>query len=407
MISAYTSFAFIAFASALVLLPLFNRLALGCGWVDAPDARKTHLGTIPLTGGVTIAAAMLLSLIIGDLLWPELARPMFTLLDWPSLPWPKEAAGLLAGLVICFGIGFWDDRFPLRARYRLAAQLVAAACIVVGGTVLTNLGNTFAPIPVGLSLLAVPVTMIAMAGIVNAYTMSDGLDGLCGGYAAVALGAFGVCAALVSASGGAGQRALIEIAPVVLPCLGAVIGFLVYNMRHPWRSHAASFLGDAGSMSLGFLIGWLALRLSSGYGAASLPPVTAVWIVALPLIDMFSCMIRRPLEGLTPMSADRRHIHHLLMAHGLSVRQAVATLHGTAVAFAAIGIIGWRLGLPHWLLFWVLVAAFAGYTMYAVRFWRGQGLPQRPQAAPAAAASPLPGNSAASASVSESRGYST
>lgn len=390
-----------AFASALLLLPLFNRLALGAGWVDAPDARKNHSGIIPLTGGITIATALLASLVIGDLVWPELARPVFRLLGWPSLPWPAEAAGLLAGLLICFVIGFWDDRFPLRARYRLMAQLVAAGCVVAGGIVLVNLGTTFSPIPVGLSLLAVPVTMIAMAGIVNAYNMSDGLDGLCGGYAAVALGAFAVCAALITSSGGSGQGAFSEIAPIALPFLGAVLGFLVYNMRHPWRSQAASFLGDAGSMSLGFLIGWLALQLATGYGQQSMPPVTTVWVVALPLIDMFSCMIRRPLEGLTPMSADRRHIHHLLMARGLSVRGTVTTLHVAAIGFAIVGIIGWRLRAPDYLMFWLLVAIFAGYTVYSIGFWRRRNI-SKTSAVTMPAAQPASG-----AAVSESRGYST
>ena len=396
MISIYTSFALIAFVSALAILPLLNRLAFGCGWVDAPNARKAHSGTIPLTGGATIAAAMVLSLIVVDQIWPELARPMSKLIGWPSLPWPNEATGLLAGLVICFAIGFWDDRFPLRARYRLIAQLLAAGCVVASGTVLTNLGTTFSPIPIGLSLLAVPVTMVAMAGIVNAYNMSDGLDGLCGGYAAVALGAFGICAARISVNGGAGQRALADLAPIVLPFLGAVAGFLFYNMRHPWRSHAASFLGDGGSMSLGFLVGWLALRLATGYDTASMPPITAVWIVALPLIDMFSCMIRRPLEGLTPMSADRRHVHHLLMARGLSVRQAVAALHLTAAGFALIGILGWQLGVPPYMMFWTLVGLFTAYTVHSIVFWRRQANLQ-----PALSAT------TGAAAVSESRGYST
>ena len=315
----------------------------------------------------------------------------------------SQAAGLLVGLVICFAIGFWDDRFPLRARYRLAAQLAAAGCVAAGGTVLHSLGTTFSPVPVGLALLALPVTLVAVAGIVNAYNMSDGLDGLCGGYAAVALGAFGICAALIAAEGGTdpGARALAELAPVILPFLGAILGFLVYNMRHPWRRHAASFLGDAGSMSLGFLVGWVALRLATGYGKASMPPVTAVWIVALPLIDMFSCMIRRPLEGLTPMSADRRHIHHLLMERGLSVRQAVGTLHLMAIGFATIGTLGWQAGVPDYVMFWLLVAIFVGYTAYSVSFWRRRGPAYRPVINEPRAGADEP------SAVGDSSGYST
>ena len=365
----YFSLLLIALAIAIALLPVLNRLARGCGWVDAPDERKTHVGAVPLTGGLTIAASAMAAWVVSYLIWPEHTRLTGGLVNWPHFPWSTEVAGLLVGLLICFGVGFWDDRFPLRARYRLIAQLSAAGCAVVAGNVLTSMGTTFSPTPLGLSLLAAPVTVIAVTGVVNAFNMSDGLDGLCGGYVAVALGAFALCAGLLSANGG-DASALAQVGPIVLPFLGAVVGFLFYNMRHPWRDRAASFLGDAGSMLLGFLIGWAAVRLAAGRGAESLPPVTGLWIVALPLIDMFACMIRRPLEGKTPMSADRRHLHHLLMASGLSVRQAVGALHLMAIAFALVGIIGWRWEVPAYGLFWTLVGLFVGYTVFSISFWR-------------------------------------
>ena len=381
-----------ALVSALAALPLLNRLAVGCGWVDAPDERKAHVGVIPLTGGATIAIAVIIALHAVLALQSGLAKPVLTLAGIPLLPWPNEASGLLAGLALCFLVGFWDDRYPLRARYRLIAQLSAAGCAILGGAILTAVGTTFTPFPLGLSYFAIPVTLLGLVGVANAYNMSDGLDGLCGGYAAVALAAFAICAGLITHQQG-GELALAEIGPVILPFLGALLGFLVYNFRHPWRSRAASFLGDAGSMSLGFLIGWIAVRLASGFGPHSLPPVTALWIVALPLIDMFSCMIRRPLEGRTPMSADRRHIHHLLMALGLSVRQAVSTLVGLAALFAAIGIVGWQAGVAEYWLFWSLVALFAVYTAGSIDFWRRRGTPRA-------------AHDAAASMVTESSGFS-
>lgn len=404
MISLTFSLALMALGLALVALPLLNLLARSCGWVDAPDERKAHVGSIPLTGGATIALSAILALIWAGLIWPEFSRPLFSLIGGPVLPWPVQGAGLLVGLAICFAIGFWDDRFPLRARYRLVAQLLAAGAAVVGGTVLTSMGNTFFPVALSLSVFAIPFTVVAMTGLVNAYNMSDGLDGLCGGYAAVALAAFALCAALVASEPAPGAAAaLTELGPVILPSLGAVLGFLVYNLRHPWRDKAASFLGDAGSMSLGFLIGWIAVRLASGYGEHSLPPATALWIVALPLIDMFACMIRRPLEGRTPMSADRRHLHHMLMEIGMSVRQAVATLLAVAATFSLIGIASWQLHVPAYWLFWTLIAVFIGYTVFSIQFWRRRDAPSYQQGA--AAPSAVSVNSGAA--VGESRGFST
>lgn len=400
MISQNFSLLLIALGTALVFLPLLNRLAQGCGWVDAPDERKAHQGVIPLTGGLTIALAVIVALVVTSIVWRGLAWPAFSFTGWPHLPWSTEVVGLLVGLILCFGIGFWDDRFPLRARYRLVAQLAAAAAAVLAGNVLTSMGTTFSPVPVGLSLLSVPITMVAMTGMVNALNMSDGLDGLCGGYAAIALAAFVLCAGLIATDSHSTQ-AMAELGPVILPFLGAVAGFLFYNLRHPWRARAVSFLGDAGSMSLGFLVGWIALRLANGYGTGSMPPVTAVWIVALPLIDMFACMIRRPLEGRTPMSADRRHIHHLLMARGLTVSQAVASLQLLAIAFALVGIVGWQAQVPDYLMFWALMAVFAGYTVYSIGFWRRSSVSAQPGSAMVKPAT------TAAATVAESRGYST
>ena len=384
----------LAFAMAIVTLPLLNWVAIGAGWVDAPDERKVHQGAIPLTGGLTVIIAVIAALVAAAVIWPQLIGPTFAGLRLPLQPWTRAVAGLAAGLVICFLMGFWDDRFPLRPRYRLLTQVSAAGFAVVAGNSLAMLGATFSPVPIGLSLFALPVTVIALTGLANAYNMADGLDGLCGGYALVALAAFAGCALYIDADASS-AHAFRELAPVILPFLGAVAGFLIYNLRHPWRQCASSFLGDAGSMSLGFLVGWIAVRLASGYEHASMPPVTALWIVALPLIDMFSCMIRRPFEGRPPMCADRRHLHHLLMDHGLSVRQTVWTLHALAAAAALGGIASWRLAVPPYFMFWGLVAAFVAYTLYAIQYWRQRDARSRPPV------------SAPARAVADSRRFST
>ena len=392
--SLYPALTVVAFAIAIATLPLLNWIAVGAGWVDAPDERKAHQGVVPLTGGLTVIIAVVAALLVATFRWPQIVAATFPPLGSPLQPWTLAVAGLAAGLVTCFVIGFWDDRFPLRARYRLLAQISAAGLAVVAGNSLTMLGTTFSPVPIGLSLFALPVTVIALTGVANAYNMADGLDGLCGGYALVALTAFAGCALYIDADAGKTQ-AFRELAPVILPFVGAIAGFLIYNLRHPWRQRASSFLGDAGSMSLGFLVGWLAVRLASGYEQAAMPPVTALWIVALPLIDMFSSMIRRPLEGKPPMCADRRHLHHLLMDHGLSVRRTVWTLHALAAAAALGGIASWRLGIAPYFMFWALIAAFVAYTLYAIQHWRRRDARSRPPV------------SAPARAVADSRRFST
>lgn len=359
----------LALLVAVCALPVFGRLARRSGWVDKPNERKQHEGDVPLTGGIAVLLAVAAASLVS------------------RLDWPVYAIGLAAGLLLCFLSGVWDDRRPLRARYRFAAQLAAGVCAVVGGqTFVRDLGTTFGPFSFGLWYFAIPMTVVALAGLVNAFNMADGADGLCGGYAAIALSGLLGCAALVQARDPQ-SAALAELAPIVLPFLGALLGFLLFNLRHPLRGRAAVFLGDGGSTALGFLVGWLAVRLASGFGVDGMPPAVAVALVALPLADLFSCMIRRVREGVTPMTADRRHMHHLLMTHGLSVGQAVATLHGIALLLAAAAIGAWQMGVPPWAIFWSVIGLFVAYNRYAIRFWAALGSQRGVGREPA----PLPG----------------
>ena len=382
-----------SFAGVVVLLPALNLLAFNIGWLDTPGPRKLHDSTVPLTGGTAIIAAVALTFIVLGKGWvtgigPLGGHPRFSA---STLLW-----GLAAGTLACFSIGIWDDRSPLRARYRLMAQAAACIAAVLAGNLISDLGTTFSPFSLGLSLFAAPMTIVAMIGLVNAYNMSDGLDGLCGSYAVVALAALGLCAVLLDIDARQ-ATAVPEVGAVILAFFGAVCGFLVFNLRHPWRDKAACFLGDAGSMAIGFVVAWLAVRLASGYNRGTVPPVTAVWIVALPLIDMFACMLRRPLEGLTPMSADRRHLHHLLLDRGLSVRSTVCLLGLLAMTFAALGIAGWRLRIPDYWMFWSLVGIFICYAVGSILYWRRKDRApddrraQEPAAAPVAVAAKAPG----------------
>ncbi|MEZ5659066.1 MAG: hypothetical protein R3E83_11210 [Burkholderiaceae bacterium] len=143
----------------------------------------------------------------------------------------------MVGLMVL--VGGFDDMFPVRARYRFVAQLVAAVAVTfAGGVTVTQLGQCFAPFELGLGLLAVPFTMVCITGLINAYNMSDGLDGLCGGHALRSRWAgFALAALLANGRGGA---AFTEVAPVVVPTVGAVIGFLAMNARGFWRAGCRS-----------------------------------------------------------------------------------------------------------------------------------------------------------------------
>jgi UDP-GlcNAc:undecaprenyl-phosphate GlcNAc-1-phosphate transferase len=173
-----------------------------------------------------------------------------------------------------------------------------------------------------LGLLSIPVTVFVVVGVVNALNMADGVDGLAGGQALVSLLLF-CCFALYAGNFAAAER--------LLAVAGAVIGFLCWNLRRPGLPRAEVFLGDAGSMLLGFIIAWNAVRLSQN-PAHPVSPVLGPWTIALPLIDTCSLILRRVKQGRSPFSGDRDHLHHLMLEAGYTpTRIALGGIVGSLV----------------------------------------------------------------------------
>jgi UDP-GlcNAc:undecaprenyl-phosphate GlcNAc-1-phosphate transferase len=180
------------------------------------------------------------------------------------------------------------------------------------------------------------VTIIAMVGLINAYNMIDGVDGLAGSLSLVALLWFAAAAGMI------GLQDHLLLALLVAFC---VVGFLVFNLRHRWRRRASVFLGDAGSMMLGAVLAFLAISLSQNEGER-LSPVAALWICAIPIIDTISLAVRRLAAGRSPFSSDRQHLHHLMLDAGLTVNQVVSSLSIISCILGGIGVFGWYLGIP-------------------------------------------------------------
>ena len=151
--------------------------------------------------------------------------------------------------------------------------------------------------------LAIPFTVFVTVGVINSINMSDGLDGLCGNLTMVSLLGLGTAAALWSNSG---DFRLINMLSA------AVAGFLLFNQRTIWRTRALVFLGDAGSMLLGFVLAWFTIEICQA-PIAAISPAAALWFVAVPVMDTVGVMLRRLLAGLSPFHADSQHLHHLLI----------------------------------------------------------------------------------------------
>ncbi|WP_416137198.1 hypothetical protein ACM26W_11860 [Halomonas sp. HK25] len=327
--------------SALSIL-LLRRPAVAWGLADMPGGRKQHQGTIPLTGGLGVFIGFLL-------VQPLLSVPL------------GELMPLYVGLVALVACGVIDDARDMRSTVKLGVQLAVAALMVVWGQqVLGYLGRFPLVGELHLGWLAVPFTVVAVAGLINAINMMDGVDGLAGGSALSVLGWLGFVAAL--------QNQLTLLA-VIVTLAASLVGFLLFNMRHPLRQKASVFMGDAGSMALGFAIAWFVVALSQSPNAV-VSPIAYGWVLALPVMDTLSLMVRRIRKGRSPFAADRDHLHHIFLRAGFTPGQTTLLLMLLVAALGAVGVMFSLAGVPDVLLLVGLVGLLILHDLFVRRAWR-------------------------------------
>lgn len=334
--------ALLAALFTVLLILWLRRPAERFGLVDHPGGRKRHVDVVPLTGGLAIAVGFFaaLSLSFGAL---------------------GEYRVLFVAIVMLAAIGLLDDLGEVSPRSKLGVQVIAAVLMTSWGNhFLTSLGDLFGRGPIELANWAIPLTVFATVAVINGINMLDGMDGLAGGLVAIMLGFF----ALFSFWQGD-----VNALKIVLVMAGAVAGFLLFNAPHPWRGRRRVFMGDTGSLVLGFVITWFTIDLTQPRPGA-VPPVVMLWVVGLVLFDLFTVTVRRLLQRRDPVAPDRAHVHHVLHRCGLSVVQTWALLLAANATLAAIGTIAWQAGAPEHLLFAAFILAGAAY--FAVFFRPGR-----------------------------------
>lgn len=322
----------LTFGLIRLLIPRAERLGL----IDHPgEGRKDHSGSTPTVGGLAIVLGLALTALLGQ--FASGVHPAF----W-------------AGLAMIALTGTADDILELQPAIKFAAQIAAALLMIYWGElILLSLGNLVSDHALLLGRFAVPLTVFAVIGVINAINLCDGADGLAGGLVFIAV--FWI--ALMSvASANTGTPALS------LALLGCIAAFLVFNLRTRWRDRAAIFLGDAGSLSLGFALAWLTVDAAQS-NTSLFAPVTAIWLVAIPISDTIVCMSRRLLQGKNPFHADRTHVHHILIDLGMPAASAVALILLIAFVLAAAGVAGWALGIREHVMFYTAMAVFALYIV--------------------------------------------
>jgi UDP-GlcNAc:undecaprenyl-phosphate GlcNAc-1-phosphate transferase len=298
-----TPFFFASFSLAIVLTPLVIRLARRLQFLDQPGPRKIHTAPMPYGGGIAVAATVLLGTLWAAR-FPALAAAGSGM---KSFPWPLYASGSLVILVL----GLIDDRRRLSARTKLLVQTLVAAGIAVAGA---RLRLFDAPAP-----LSIAVTVLWILAVTNAFNLLDHMDGLSSGVALLA-GASFLVVALQTGQG--------FIAAMIVPLLGACAGFLLFNFPP-----AKIFLGDAGSLFIGF---WMScLTISFTFYDAHYRLYTyfvPLAVLAVPLFDTSSVMVIRLLRRKPLFEGDTNHLAHRLTALGLSRRAAVLTVYALTLA---------------------------------------------------------------------------
>lgn len=337
----------VCFLISGVAIRLAVALARRLGVMDRPGGHKRHEASTPFVGGFGLIAVLVSVSPLIDVFF----------VDFAHLP----LSALLLGALAIFLTGLADDLRNLGFKLRLLIQaLVALAMVFLGGVELRSLGELVPGVRFDLGWFAVPVTVFATIGLINAVNMIDGIDGLSGSVSLVSLS----LTAVVAFTAGSGAYLVFIVA-----LMGGVAGFLYFNLRYPGNVRARVFLGDNGSMLLGFLFAWLFIALSQGEQAA-MPPVTALWLFALPLMDTVGVMVRRIWLGKSPFRADRYHLHHLFVRAGFRVSDVVAFAAAMQLVFGLVGVGGLLLGVPDSLMFGLFLGVFGLYFVLILRPWR-------------------------------------
>lgn len=320
----------IAFLITATLLLALRPLASAIGLVDHPGGHKTHNGVVPVIGGISMLGGVLIAALMGG-----------------ALGHPGVVVLLTAIFMVL--IGALDDRFNLAPLYRLFAQAAAAIALAYGtGFLVADLGDLFGLGNIGLGWFALPFTVVACMALVNAFNMLDGLDGLAGGCGLVAFLGLSVMAIL----NGAQTSALLSAS-----LLGACIGFLIFNIPARFNRGLRTFMGDAGSTLLGFMLAGIGLILVQP-SRADIPPVFILWMMPIPIFELFTTTARRLVRGHSPVRGDSSHFHHQFIRSGFSVRLVFVMYGGISLLSAWGSIAALQYGVPEPAMFGLFVLFF-------------------------------------------------
>lgn len=320
-----------------------RKFAHKIGLVDKPNARKCHKGSIPLVGGISICMSTLYFIFNNPDLLPN-------------------SSLYSACIIILVSLGALDDKYDLSFKLRFFIQAsLSVAMMIFGGIELSTIGDVFGSGEIiTLGWFGYIVTILAVVGAINAFNMVDGIDGLLGGLSIVT---FGGLAIMLNYDG---QDNLTYICIMMIT---AITPYILLNLG-VFGLKRKVFMGDAGSMLIGFTVIWLLLFSSQNGTKPPLRPVTALWLIAVPLMDMAATMIRRIKNGNSPFKPDREHLHHIFQRLGLSSAQTLIAICLIATMYAGAGIYAEMIGIPEYIMFYSFIACFTIYLYILSNIWK-------------------------------------
>ncbi|QTR45126.1 UDP-N-acetylglucosamine--undecaprenyl-phosphate N-acetylglucosaminephosphotransferase [Thiothrix litoralis] len=332
---------FISALSILLLTPLAVRLRL----VDVPnEARKCHEGSIPLIGGVSIYAGLVMG--ISLFITPNINSLTYL---------------LCSSIIVALGVA--DDIRNLSPKLRLVVQSMVAVLMMftVSGMYIHSLGTMFGFASIDLGVAGYFVTVLAVIAAINAFNMIDGIDGLLGISSLVTFSGMGILFSLNHDTTNMKLTLILSVA--LIPYL---IANLAGGVHEKEKRISKIFMGDTGSMLIGFTVVWLLIQgtqqPSEGSGGNSFSAATALWLIAFPLMDMVRVIVDRVLRGQSPLNADRTHLHHILLNCGDSKQLALLKISTLSAFFAVVGIAMHVSEVREAIIFLAFLMGFVLYT---------------------------------------------
>lgn len=319
-----------------------RKLAKKINLVDRPNERKKHEGAIPLVGGISIY----LTLVLALWLYPTLI---------------VNADIYIMCITVLVMMGAIDDKYDVDYRIRLVVQMLVSATMIFGaGLSLKTLGHLLFGYELVLGPLGYIVTIFAVLGAINAFNMVDGIDGLLGGLTLVTFGGLAYIHYVDHQ---------LSLARFCLLMMIVVIPYITLNLGFPFGTRRKVFMGDAGSMLIGFTVIWVLLQGTQG-PKAQMNPVTALWLIAVPLMDMVAIMIRRIRKGVSPFKPDREHLHHICLRAGFTSGQTLVIITLISSLLAFLGIALEHYNIPEVVSLVLFLLCFIFYCFILNNIWR-------------------------------------